>query len=197
MLKMMLMAAAASLLLASPVSAETAKDGFFACYTVEDFVGASKYADNENALVVYWAAKVLEGKCAMIEPGEEYTIEGDLSPIPLDIIKRKGDERKLYAAKGNAVGDAPDKTAASPYKQCLAKGDSADAQHIKDCVDQYGTKQEKEAFYRSLAEEWCTEITGDDRTRESEKQRCIRKYMKNPKKLCTGVPGDYLSIKCR
>ena len=97
MLKMMLMAAAASLLLASPVSAETAKDGFFACYTVEDFVGAAKFANDEDALVIYWAAKVLDGKCAMIEKGEEYTIVGDLSPIPLDIIRRKGDERKLYA----------------------------------------------------------------------------------------------------
>ena len=81
----------------------------------------------------------------------------------------------------------------SPYERCLALGDRENNQHVDNCVRRHGNRAEKRKWFRSLADDVCTEITNDNPAREAERQRCIKEALRKPDDLC----GDYLGIKCK
>jgi hypothetical protein len=80
----------------------------------------------------------------------------------------------------------------NPYERCLALGDRENNQHVDNCVRRYGNPAEKQKWFRNLAEDVCTETTSDDPARNAERQRCIKKALRNPAQLC----GEYLGIEC-
>jgi hypothetical protein len=89
----------------------------------------------------------------------------------------------------------PQKT---PFERCLALGDRENNQHVDNCVRRYGNRAEKQKWFRSLAEDVCTESTDSKsyksrRSREAERQRCIKEALQKPDELC----GGYLGIECK
>src|SRR5215831_11014387 len=82
----------------------------------------------------------------------------------------------------------------TPYERCLALGDRENNRHVDNCVRRYGSRAEKQEWFRSLAEGLSTEMYYHaGKVGGAQYQRCIKKNLRNPDKLC----GGYLGIECK
>jgi hypothetical protein len=114
-----------------------------------------------------------------------------------ELSNRRSEVKKLIMGALMLVATPAECAQRTPYERCLANGDQENNQHVDNCVRRYGNPAEKRKWFRSLAEDVCTEDTDyksykSRASREAALQRCIKKELRNPAQLC----GGYLSIEC-
>lgn len=89
-------AAVTAAALTFPASAKEIKQPFLACKKVEDLLKVIQFKDNQDLLIAYILGVVANGKCVMLDAGQQVEVVENLPTIGFTIIKYGVDN--LYTA---------------------------------------------------------------------------------------------------